>query len=281
MCHVLGVSKSGYYAWLGREPSPRAKRNAELLELIREIHEKSRGTYGSPRVHAELRLGYGIRCSKKRVARLMRLASLQGVHRRRLYGCTKRNEKRQPQPDLVERNFAADAPDRLWVADLTQHMTGEGWLYLATVLDVFSRRIVGWAMDARAQTELVLDALNMAVWNRRPGEGVIHHSDHGSQYTSLAFTNRLKQAGLVGSMGTVGDALDNAPAESFYATLQTELLNRGRWPTRRSLTTAIFSFIEGFYNRNRRHSALGYLSPDEYERKMAGSHPTNEPEVAS
>jgi len=245
MCHVLGVSKSSNYAWLGREPSPRAKQNAELLELIREIHERSSGTYGSPWVRAELRPGYGIRCSKK---------------------------ARGP-PDASRRPAG--------VADLTQHMTGEGWLYLATVLDVFSRRIVGWAMDARAQTELVLDALNMAVWNRRPGEGVIHHSDHGSQYTSLAFTNRLKQAGLVGSMGTVGDALDNAPAESFNATLQTELLNRGRWPTRSSLTTAIFSFIEGFYNRKRRHSALGYLSPDDYERKIAGSHPTNEPEVAS
>lgn len=281
MCHVLGVSKSGYYAWLGREPSPRAKRNAELLALIREIHEQSRGTYGSPRVHAELRLGHGIRCSKKRVARLMRLAGLTGVHRRRLRGCTRRNEKRQPQPDLVQRNFTPDGPNRLWVADLTQHMTGEGWLYLATVLDAFSRRVVGWAMDARAETDLVVSALNMAVRSRRPSEGVIHHSDHGAQYTSLAFTKRLQEAGLVGSMGTVGDALDNSPAESFYATLQTELLNRGQWPTRRSLTTAIFSFIEGFYNRKRRHSALGYLSPDEYERKMAGLHPTTEPEVAS
>jgi transposase InsO family protein len=281
MCHVLGVSKSGYYAWLGREPSPRAKRNAELLAVIREIHENSRGTYGSPRVHAELRLGRGVRCSKKRVARLMRLAGLTGVHRRRLHGCTRRDEKRQPQPDLVQRNFAPDGPDRLWVADLTQHMTGEGWLYLATVLDAFSRRVVGWAMDTRAETELVVSALNMAVRSRRPGGGVIHHSDHGAQYTSVTFTKRLTEAGLVGSMGTVGDALDNAPAESFYATLQTELLNRSRWPTRRSLTTAIFSFIEGFYNRKRRHSALGYLSPDEYERKMAGSHPTTEPEVAS
>lgn len=281
MCHVLGVSKSGYYAWLGRDPSPRAKRNAELLAVIRQIHENSRGTYGSPRVHAELRLGQGIRCSKKRVARLMRLAGLTGVHRRRLHGCTRRNEKRQPQPDLLQRNFAPDGPDRLWVADLTQHMTAEGWLYLATVLDAFSRRVVGWAMDARAETDLVVSALNMAVRSRRPGEGVVHHSDHGAQYTAVTFTNRLKEAGLVGSMGTVGDALDNAPAESFYATLQTELLNRSRWPTRRSLTTAIFSFIEGFYNRKRRHSALGYLSPDEYERKMAGSHPTTEPEVAS
>jgi len=281
MCQVLNVSKSGFYAWVDREPSPRAKRDAELLALIKEIHEKSRGTYGSPRVHAELRLGRGIFISKKHVARLMREAGLQGVHRRRLRGCTRRNEKHQPQPDLVQRDFTPDGLNRLWVADLTQHMTGEGWLYLAMVLDVYSRRVIGWAMDARAQTELVVDALNMAVQSRRPGGGVIHHSDHGAQYTSLAYTKRLVEAGLVGSMGTVGDALDNAVAESFYATVQSELFDRGRWRTRRSLMTAIFSFIEVFYNRQRRHSSLGYLTPDEFERKTTGWRPTTESEVAS
>lgn len=197
--------------------------------------------------------------------------SLAGIHRRRLHGCTRRDESKQPQPDLVQRQFAQSRPNQLWVADLTQHATGEGWLYLATVLDAYSRKVVGWAMDARAKTDLVLKAVNMAVWQRRPTQSLIHHSDHGSQYTAVLFTNRLEQAGILGSMGTVGDALDNAMAESFFASLQTELLDRVRWPTRRSLGTAIFSYIETFYNRKRRHSALGYRSPDEYERMMANS----------
>ena len=195
---MLAVSRSGYYAWRGRGRSARASQDAELLSRIRTIHQESRGTYGAPRVHAELALGQRIRCSRKRVARLMRLAGLVGVHRRRLRGCTRRNERQEPRPDLVRRDFTASGPNHLWVADLTQHMTGEGWLYLATVLDVFSRRVVGWAMGARAEAELVLSALNMAVWNRGPG---------------------------LGSMGTVGDALNNAVAESFFATLQTELLD--------------------------------------------------------
>jgi len=269
MCELLNVSTSGYYVWRGRGPSARAQQDAELLSQIRSIHEASRGTYGAPRVHAELRLGSAIRCSRKRVERLMRLAELSGVHRRKLRGCTRRNQEHQSQPDLVQRDFAPPGPNQLWVADLTQHGTDEGWLYLATVLDAFSRRVVGWAMDDRAKTDLVVEALDMAVWNRRPGRGVIHHSDHGSQYTALAFTERLKQAGLVGSMGSVGDALDNAPAESFFATLQNELLDRSHWATRQSLATAIFSYIEGFYNRKRRHSALGHLSPEQFERKVS------------
>jgi len=271
MCRVLEVSASGYYAWCTRRPSDRARRNERLLFQIKEIHVASRGVYGAPRVHAELVLGQGLRCSRNRVARLMRLAGLAGVHRGRVGGCTRRDETRQPQPDLVRRQFEQPGPNQLWVADLTQHATAEGWLYLATVLDVYSRRVVGWAMDARAKANLVLDALNMAVWQRRPDRGLIHHSDHGAQYTALAFSNRLEQAGILGSMGTVGDALDNAMAESFFATLQTELLDRGRWPTRRILATAIFSYIETFYNRKRRHSALGYRSPDEYEKLMANT----------
>jgi len=268
MCRFLGVSTSGYYAWVGRGPSSRARQDEELLGRIRKIHKDSRGIYGAPRIHAELVLGHGVRCSRKRVARLMRVAGLVGVHRRRLHGCTRRDEKKQPQPDLVQRQFERSGPNQLWVADLTQHRTGEGWLYLATVLDVFSRPVVGWATDGRAKAELVVNALNMAVWNRRPGQGVIHHSDHGSQYTSVAFTERLDKVGLKGSMGTVGDALDNAAAESFFATLQTELLDQGRRATRRELTTALFDYIEVFYNRVRRHSALGQLSPEEYERKV-------------
>jgi len=278
MCGVLAVSRSGYYAWRGRGRSARACQDAELLSRIRTIHRESRGIYGAPRVHDELVLGQGIPCSRKRVARLMRLAGLVGVHRRGRRGCTRRDERQQPRPDLVRRDFTASGPNRLWVADLTQHMTGDGWLYLATVLDVFSRRVVGWAMGPRAETELVLGALDMAVWNRRPQAGVVHHSDHGAQYTSLAFTKRLREAGIVGSMGSVGDAYDNAVAESFFATLQTELLDRGRWPTRQTLATAIFSYIEGFYNRKRRHSALGSLSPEEYERAALNSKGVTESE---
>jgi len=267
LCRVLGVSTSGYYDWRGRGVSARAQRDAELTELIVEIHQASRGTYGAPRVHAELTLGHGIRCSKKRVARLMRQAGLTGVHRRGLRGCTRRDPSRPSYPDLVGRHFTATAPDQLWVGDLTQHATDEGWLYFATVIDAFSRKVVGWAMGDRPVADLVLSAVNMAVWNRRPGHGVIHHSDHGSQYTSLAFTRRLREAGVVGSMGSVGDALDNAVAESFFATLQTELLDRSSWPTRQKLRSAIFEYVEAFYNRRRRHSALGYLSPVEFERR--------------
>ena len=278
LCRALDVSTSGYYAWRTRGPSRRARRNAELLVRIREIHAASRKVYGSPRVHAELVLGRGIRCSRKRVARLMRSAGLAGIHRGRIRGCTRRDEARQPQPDLVKRQFEQPGPNRLWVADLTQHATAEGWLYLATVLDAYSRRIVGWSMGDRAQAGLVMDALNMAIWQRRPGQGLVHHSDHGAQYTSLTFTKRLEEAGILGSMGTVGDALDNAMAESFFATLQVELLDRNRWPTRKALASAIFTYIEVFYNRRRRHSALGYLSPDEYERKTANSVQRSRPE---
>jgi len=232
-----------------------------------EIHRKSRGTYGAPRIHAELTMGDGISCSKKRVARLMRQANLTGVHRRRLKGCTRRDPTRPSYPDLVERSFTATAPNQNWVADLTQVATGEGWLYLAIVIDLFSRKVIGWAMGARAFAELVVDALDMATWNRRPAQGVIHHSDHGTQYTSLAFSRRLQEAGICGSMGSIGDALDNAVAESFFATLQTELLDRDSWPTRQKLRSHIFEYIEAFFNRKRRHSTLEYLSPLEFEER--------------
>ena len=236
-----------------------------LQQLIIQIHQDSRGTYGAPRIQAELALQYGVRCSRKRVARLMREVNIVGIYRRRPHGCTRRDPEREPYPDLVQRNFTADAPNQVWVADLTQHRTAEGWVYLAVVLDLFSRMVVGWAMGDRATAELVVEAVNLAVWRRKPKTPVIHHSDHGSQYTSLLFTSRLQEAGIQGSMGSVGDALDNAVAESFYATLQTELLDRQSWPTRESLRLAIFEYIEVFYNRCRRHSALGYLSPMEFE----------------
>lgn len=268
MCRVLGVSTSGYYAWCKRGPSPREQDDLKLMTQIKQIHQNSRGTYGAPRIHAELVLGKRIRCGKNRVARLMREAGLEGVHRRRRHGMTRRTPGATPRPDLVNRDFTATEPDRLWVADMTQHRTDEGWLYLAVVVDAFSRHVVGWSMGKRPVAQLAVDAVNMAVWNRRPGKGVIHHSDHGSQYTALAFGRTLQASGVVGSMGTIGDALDNAMAESFFATLQTELLDRRVWPTRMALTTAIFDYIEGFYNRRRRHSALGYLSPAEFERRQ-------------
>lgn len=236
---------------------------------IKAIHKASRGTYGAPRIQAELCLGHGICCSHKRVARLMREAGLAGISRRRNKGVTQRNPKRPSFPDKVERRFTAEEPDRLWVADITQHKTDEGWLYLAVILDAYSRKVVGWSMANHLRAELVIDALDMAIKNRQPTQNLIHHSDHGSQYTSLAFSTRLEQADLLGSMGSVGDALDNAVAESFFATLQTELLDRQSWRTRQQLRTAIFDFIEVFYNRQRRHSTLGYLSPLAFERRYA------------
>ena len=273
LARVLGVARAGYYAWARRPMSQRAVADQALTEQIQEIHARSRATYGAPRVHAELRLGLDIRVGRKRVARLMRAAGLQGCHRRRGRGLTRRDPQATPAPDLVERNFTPPGPDRLWVADITQQRTGEGWLYVAVVLDCFSRRIVGWSMAEHLRTELVLDALDMAIAQCQPGAGLVHHSDHGCQYTSLAFGRRLQQAGLVASMGTIGDALDNAVAESFFATLECELLNRYDWPTRQALRTAVFDFIEVFYNRQRRHSILDYQTPLDYERQ----HPSPAP----
>ena len=265
LARVLGVARAGYYAWTARPPSAGALADAALGGQIREIHARSRGTYGAPRVHAELRLGLNIHVGRKRVARLMREQGLQGVHRRRRVGLTRRDPQAMPAPDLVERDFTPTEPDRLWVADITQQRTGEGWWYLAVVLDAFSRRIVGWSMADHLRTELVLDALDMAISQRDPAPGLVHHSDHGCQYTSLAFGRRLTDAKIAGSMGTVGDALDNAVAESFFATLECELLDRHPWPTRAGLRTAVFDFIEVFYNRQRRHSTLDYASPANYE----------------
>jgi putative transposase len=266
LCHLLDVSRSGYYAWRTRPPSARARANQELTRHIRAAHEQSRGTYGAPRIWAELR-DRGLVCSRKRVARLLRLAGLQGCHRRKGPAAPRRTPGPLPAPDLVRRDFAAPAPDRLWVADITYVPTWAGFLYLAVVLDAHSRRIVGWAMADHLRSELVIDAVDMAVWRRRPTQGVIHHSDQGSQYTSLAFGRRLREAGLVGSMGSRGDCFDNATAESFFATLECELLARHRFPTRSAARLALFDYIEGFYNMHRRHSALGYLSPAAYERR--------------
>ena len=266
MCKSFGVSRSGYSAWLVREPSARSIADAALTDRIRVIHAASRETYGAPRIHAEL-ADEGIQVGCKRVERLMKAAGLAGVSRRKAPRTTFRDERVRPACDLVDRNFYADEPDRLWVADITYVPTWAGFLYLAVVLDAFSRRIVGWAMGHNLKAQLVLDALNMALTQRRP-VNVIHHSDQGSQYTSIAFGLRCKEAGVRPSMGSVGDAYDNAMCESFFATLECELLDRRKFQTKAEARMAIFQFIEGWYNPGRRHSALGYMSPINYERSV-------------
>ena len=264
MCAVLGVSRSGFRARQARRPSARARADAGLTGRIRAIHERSAGTYGAPRVHAEL-ADAGVRVGRKRVERLMREARLAGASRRRGTRTTTRDAGARPAADLVDRNFQAEAPNRLWVADITYVPTWTGFLYLAVVLDAFSRRVVGWAMGFDLRAQLVLDALNMALGQRRP-RGVIHHSDQGSRYTSIAFGLRCKEAGVRPSMGSVGDAYDNALCESFFATLECELLQRRKFATKAEARIAVFTFIEGWYNPSRRHSALGYKSPNEFER---------------
>ena len=266
MCRVLGVSSSGYYAWRNRGPSSRVLADEALTERIRQIHEESRRTYGVPRVHFEL-VEKGGRIGRKRVARLMKAAGLQGVSRRKGIRTTVRCPEACPAPDLVERDFTAPGPDRLWVADITYIATWAGFLFLSVVLDAWSRKVVGWAMATHLRTELVLDALNMALWQRRPRE-VVHHSDHGTQYTSIAFGKRCREAGVRPSMGSIGDCYDNALCESFFATLECELLDRRKFATQAEARMAVFEFIEGFYNPRRRHSSLGYLSPVNYERRM-------------
>jgi len=264
LCRVLRVSRSGYYEWKDRLPSNRDRENATLTERIREIHQLSRETYSYPRVHAELR-ALGVRCNRKRVARLMRKDGLRGCMR----GPRRKHTTRQdplaiPAPDLVGRNFRATAPDRLWTADVTYLPTDKGFLYLAFILDVYSRKVVGWSMASHLRSELVAAALEMAIRRRNPSAGLIHHSDRGAHYTALSFGKRLEQAGIVPSMSRVGSALDNAISESFVSTLKSEI-GVSRYPDRQMARASIFEFIESFYNRVRRHSSLGYLSSSEYE----------------
>jgi putative transposase len=267
MCRTLDVSASGYYASLERPPSARAQEDERLLQRIRDIHLHSRGTYGAPRIHAELR-DEGIRVGRKRVARLMATASLQGASRRRAFRTTVRDNAATPAPDLVHRDFTAGGPDRLWVADITYIPTHAGFLYLAVVMDAWSRRIVGWAMETHLRTELVLAALEMAIAQRQPAS-VIHHSDQGCQYTSLAFGKRCRLAGVRPSMGSVGDCYDNAMCESFFATVECEVLDFRPFRSHAEARMALFDFIEGWYNPQRRHSALGYHSPLSFERLYA------------
>ncbi len=268
MCRLLQISRSGFYAWVERPMSERARSDLALTGKIAAIHRGSREVYGAPNIHAELADEHGIRVGRKRVARLMRAAGLRGATLRRYVVTTQVDSGARPAVDLVDRHFYADGPDRLWVADISFIPTWSGFLYLAMVLDVYSRRVVGWAMETHLRTELILAALNMAITQRRPS-AVIHHSDRGCQYTSYAFGKRCREAGVMPSMGSVGDAYDNAMAESFFASLERELLNRRRFKSQAEAKMAVFEWIEGWYNPRRRHSSLGYRSPVNYERAHA------------
>lgn len=268
VCRALGVSRVGFYAWARRAPSRRRCQDEGLARRIKAIHHGSYGTYGAPRIHAEL-AAQGIRVGRKRVARIMRENRIRGVSRRKWTTTTVRDRTAGLAPDLVKRDFAVKGPNQLWVADITYVPTWAGFLYVAVVLDAWSRRVVGWAFAVHLRVELVLSALEMAVRQRQP-RAVIHHSDHGSQYTALAFGDRCRQAGVRPSMGTVGDAYDNAMCESFFATLECELLDRTHFTSTTAAERGVFPFIEGWYNPHRRHSALNYLSPVEYEKKHLG-----------
>lgn len=263
MCRVLNVSTSGYYVWLKRPVSERQRMDTELLERIKRSHKRSDFTYGVPRIQEDL-IEEGFRVSPKRVARLMRAAGIRGVSRRKSTCTTRRSSSRQPVADLVERAFTASAPNQLWVADITYVPTWSGFLYLAVVMDVWSRRIVGWAMETHLRTDLVLAALDMAVAHRRPME-VIHHSDQGSQYTSLEFGRRCQEANVRPSMGSVGDCYDNAMCESFFATLECERIDRRTYKTHQQARLDLFAFIEGWYNPHRRHKGIGQKSPINFE----------------
>src|SRR5687767_11131988 len=265
MCRVLGVSRSGFHRWQTRPPSTRAREDERLTERIREIHGANRRVYGSPRIHAELRMADGVSVSRKRIERLMRRAGISGMVARKRGRTTIRVPGVRVCEDLVDRAFLAAAPNRLWVADITYLRTWEGWLYLVAVQDVFSRRIVGWSMADHMRAELVTDALQMALAQRRPAPGLIWHSDQGSQFVSLAFGQQARAAGIAQSMGSRGDCFDNAVAESFFATLKKELVHGRTWPTKGELRSEVFEYIEVFFNRRRRHSTLGMLSPADYE----------------
>lgn len=264
MCRVLGVSRSGYYKWRSGTPRAQAQRNAELLEQIRQIHAASRETYGSPRVQAELR-ARGYHCNHKRVERLMKLHGIRARQKRRYKQTTKANPRLPAAANLLARDFSASGPNQKWVADITYISTHEGWLYLAAVLDVFSRQVVGWSMSDRLKTPLVADALRMALQRRQPPAGLLHHSDRGSQYASHDYQRLLRERRIRVSMSGAGNAYDNALMESFFATLKTECVDRRRFDTRAQARLQLFEYIEVWYNRQRRHSALGYLNPVLFE----------------
>jgi transposase InsO family protein len=270
LCSALDVSRSGYYAWMGRPPSRRAVSDAKLVLVIRACHAQSRGTYGSPRIHHDLR-ALGHRVARKRVARLMRREGVCARPPRRYRATTESKHQLPVAPNVVARKFHADGPDRVWVTDMTYVWTWEGWLFLAAIVDVFSRRVAGWALAEHLRTELALEALGVALGIRQPDEGLVHHSDRGSQCASEAYRRELAARGIVCSMSRVGDCWDNAVAERFFATLKTELIHRRPWPTKHEARTAIHDYIGGFYNPNRRHFSLGYLSPMDHERQQAAA----------
>ena len=266
MCRVLGVGRSGYYAWCSRSASQRVQEDEVLLVKIQQAYQISRGTYGSPRIHAALQK-QGVKCSQKRVARLMRLHKITGRNRQKRHPVTtQRDPGAIPAPNLLNQEFYASAPDQKWVSDITYIETAEGWLYLASILDLFSRRVVGWAMADHMEASLVEDALKMALQQRQPEAGLLHHSDQGRQYTSVAYQNRLANAHCQVSMSRTGNCYDNAAMESFFGTLKTECATQP-FATRAQARTAIFEFIEAWYNRQRLHSSLDYLSPMEFEQK--------------
>lgn len=264
MCQVLQVSSSGFYAWRTHTPSRRAQANEALLTRIRLIYAQSRQTYGSPRIHAELQ-AQGIPCSRHRVARLMRRSEIRPWHKRRFRRTTRVNPRLPVVANHLNQNFVAERPNQVWLSDLTYVPTAEGWLYLAVVLDLYARRVVGWQSSAHLDTSLAVGAWQMAVGRRCPAAAGLHHSDRGSQYASALYQQHLTDRAWTASMSGAGNCYDNAPMESFFATLKTELIHRCTFRTRAEAQTAIFDYIEGFYNPHRRHSALGYRSPMEFE----------------
>jgi putative transposase len=271
MCKELEVSPSGYYAWRHRPPSAREMANRDLVQRIEAVYTDTDGTYGSPRIYYELQ-AQGVACSKNRIARLMRLRGLKAKQVKRYKSTTKRNKAHRAAPNLLARDFSAERPDHKWLTDITYIPTGEGWLYLAAILDLYTRRIVGWAMAERMTAALTIRALRMAIRQRRPGTGLIHHSDQGSQYTDSTYQALLKDHGIRVSMNGVGTWYDNAPMESFFGTLKSEWVNHRVYQTREEARPDLFYYIEAFYNRRRRHSSLGYLSPEAYERLYHERH---------
>jgi len=267
MCSLLEVSASGYYVWRERPPSERARANEGLVREIKAIHVKSHETYGSPRVHAEL-LNRGVRVGKNRVARLMQVENIQSRRKRRRQSTTDSRHNYPVAPNLLQQNFQAAAPNEKWLSDITYIPTAEGWLYLAAILDLFSRKIIGWAMEDHMESELVELAFQMAAKNRQKVSGLLHHSDRGSQYAGGTYQTLIQSHLVIPSMSRKGNCYDNAPMESFFSTLKGELVDWHTYQTRAEARTNIFAYIEGFYNRNRLHSSLGYLSPEEFERRF-------------
>ncbi len=268
MCEVLRVSRSGYYAWRRRPRSQRDETNAQLTETIRRIHEESRRIYGSPRIYAALRRR-GIACGRHRVARLMRDEGIRSKTKRRFRSIATKREETPTAPNRLERCFTAPRANRVWASDITIVRTAEGWLHVAIVLDLFSRKIVGWAMSKTVTQTLALEALQMAFAHRRPNAGLVHHSDRGGQYLSASYQELLDEHGALCSMSRPGNCLDNAVAESFFHTLKTELVYQHHYRTRDEARLAIFEYVETFYNRTRLHSTLDYRSPEEYEKSVA------------